>query len=517
MRISGFLFGIVGFVALILLTGVCALFSYNFTRDGVVDLWDGGIQVESLGEVGQALLNPEDFEAQTDDATPSGTTAPLIIPSITPVSTVAPTQADTGVAVVSTAVVDEVEVVPAEATPEESIPTEQFASEIWGNPREVNILLMGIDEREGFDNENAYRTDTMMVLHIDPVRRTAGVISFPRDLYVDIPNYGQNRLNRANYIGDLNFYPDNQGPGLLMETLNSNFGIRIDYYVMINFTVFETVVDRIAPNGIEICVDQYINDPTYPDAGFGTIHVEFQVGCQNLTGERLLQYARTRKTEGGDIDRTERQQEVIEATRQHVISAGGIQNFITQIGGLWSDLAGSYRTNLTLSEITGLALLMNEVTDISYRSLDPGYWLPQTLENGDQVLIPIPSDIQQLIQETFYPSAAISAGDYRALAEQENVTVRVYNNTTIAGLAGNTREFLIGQGISIDQVGNMPTPDNTLTTIYYYNTGRNTALYLASVLGLPSDRVERGREGLAVDGVIVAAGTDMPTIVSGGQ
>ena len=512
MRISGFLFGIIGFVALIALTGICALFSYNFTRDGVVDLWAGGIQVESIGEVGQAILNPEDFEAETVATDIPATDAPLVIPSITPIASVAPTQSDNTVAGIATSVVD----VTAEPTVE-TIPTEQFASEIWSNPREVNILLMGIDEREGFTSDNAYRTDTMMVLHIDPVRRTAGVISFPRDLYVDVPNYGQNRLNRANYIGDLNFYPDNQGPGLLMETLNANFGIRIDYYVMINFTVFETVIDRIAPSGIEICVDQYINDPTYPDAGFGTIEVEFQVGCQNLTGERLLQYARTRKTEGGDIDRTERQQEVIEATRQHVLSAGGIQNFVTQMGGLWSDLAGSYRTNLNLSQITGLALLMNEVDDIIYTSITPGYWLPQTLENGDQILVPIPSEIQQLIQETFYPSAALSTGDYRALAEQENVAVRVYNNTTISGLAGNTREYLLGQGVSVDQVGNMPTPNNTLTTIYYYNTGRNTALYLATVLGLPNDRVERGREGLATDGIIIAAGTDMPDIISGGQ
>lgn len=513
MRISGFLFGIIGFVALIALTGVCALVSYNFTRDGVIDLWDGGIQVESIGEVAQAISNPADFESQTVSTDIPQTDAPLVIPSITAISSVVPTQSDTGnteVAIVATSI---------DATPEptmEAIPTEQFASAIWGDPREVNILLMGIDERAGFTNENAYRTDTMMVLHIDPVRRSAGLISFPRDLYVDVPNYGQNRLNRANYIGDLNFYPDNQGPGLLMETLNSNFGIRINYYVMINFTVFETVIDRIAPNGIEVCVDQYINDPTYPDAGFGTIEVEFQVGCQNLTGERLLQYARTRKTEGGDIDRTDRQQEVIEATRQHVLSAGGIQNFVTQIGGLWSDLAGSYRTNLNLTEITGLAGLMNEVEDISYTSIPPGYWLPQTLENGDQILVPIPSQIQQLIQETFYPSAALSSTDLRALAQAENVAVRVYNNTTISGLAGNTREYLIGLGVSVDAVSNMPTPDNSLTTIYYYNTGRNTALYLASVLGLDSDRVERGREGLAVGGIIIAAGTDMPNIISGG-
>ncbi|MEL6527501.1 MAG: LCP family protein, partial [Chloroflexota bacterium] len=354
--------------------------------------------------------------------------------------------------------------------------TTEFASERWSDPREINILLMGIDERTGFTNERAYRTDTMMVLHIDPVRQTAGVISFPRDLYVTVPNYGQNRLNRANYIGDGDAYPDGAGPGLLMETINTNFGIRVDYYVMINFTVFETVVDRLAPNGVEVCVDEYIYDPTYPDEGFGTLEVEFQVGCQPLDGQRLLQYARTRKTEGGDIDRNERQQQVIEATRQHVMSAGGVVNFITQIGPLWNDLAGSYRTNLTLSEATSLAWLMNDIEDITYTSLGPGYWLPETLENGDQILIPVPSEIQNLIQQTFYPGATLTLSDYRALAEEENVPVRVFNGTNIAGLAGETREYLIGSGVAIESVGNMPSPsDNQTTVVQYYGTSRNTA------------------------------------------
>lgn len=510
MRISGFLLGIVGFIALIALTGVCALFSYSFTRQGVIDAWAGGIYIESVGEVAQALINPANFEQENATEIPEGTNAPVVIPSITPIATIAVTGDATNEAVSVDVQATEI-VVPTEII----IPTEQFVSEIWGNPREVNILLMGIDEREGFTTEAAYRTDTMMVLHINPVSRSAGLISFPRDLYVNVPDYGQNRLNNANYIGDNNFYPDNQGPGLLMETLNSNFGIRIDYYVMINFTVFEAVIDHIAPNGIEICVDEYINDPTYPDAGFGTIQVEFQIGCQQLDGEHLLQYARTRKTSGGDIDRTERQQEVIEATRQYIVSAGGIQNFVTNIGALWTDLAGSYRTNLTLSEITGLALLMSDVEDISYNSLTPGYWLPQTLENGDQVLIPVPSAIQQLIQETYYPGAALSLADLKARADEENVDIRVYNNTLTQGLAGNTREFLLANGIGVEEVWNMPEPDDSETRLQYYGTGRNTAIYLAAIFGIPNSQIVRGNDGLSASGVVVVVGSDMPEIISG--
>src|SRR5690606_13401991 len=149
-----------------------------------------------------------------------------------------------------------------------------------------------------------------------------------------------------------------------------------------------TVVDRLAPQGIEVCPSQYILDDHYPDAGFGTMVVEFQPGCQQLDGARLLQYARTRATQGGDLDRAARQQVVIEAVRSYVLSAGGVQNVLTRIGPLWNDLAGSYRTNLTLDELTGLGFLMNEISreNIHDRVIGPGYVDPSSTADGRQIL-----------------------------------------------------------------------------------------------------------------------------------
>jgi polyisoprenyl-teichoic acid--peptidoglycan teichoic acid transferase len=506
MRISSWFAGILGFVGLILMTGLCSVIFYSTARDGVITLWEGGVRVQSIAEFAQAFTNPQDFEVlPTATIPPAASDGLVVIPSITPMATISSETVPTSTPTPS-----------AEATQ----PIIENTSEPrYTDPREVNILLMGIDERIGFDSDRAYRTDTMIVLHVDPVRRTAGVISFPRDLWIEIPAFNTfDRLNNANYLGDINAYPGGGGPALLMETLNRSFGVRIDYYVMVNFTVFETVVDRLAPQGIQVCPNAYIYDDHYPDAGYGTIIVEFQPGCQGLDGTRLLQYARTRATEGGDLDRAARQQEVIEALRSHVLSAGGIQTFLTQIGPLWNDLAGSYRTNLTLDQLTGLGFLMNEISreNIHYRVIGPGYVDPGATVDGRQILIPQHSMIQQLIQETFYPDLTLTVADLQARAATENAEIRIFNATDIAGLASSTREYLIGQGASnIVEVGNLPAPTNENTVIRDYGGGRSTALWLAALLGVSQDRVQRGSDGMVASGVVVIVGPDLQARISG--
>ena len=246
------------------------------------------------------------------------------------------------------------------------------------------------------------------------------------------------------------------------------------------------------------------------------MRVEFQPGCQQLDGTHLLQYARTRKTANSDLDRTKRQQEVIEATRNYILSSGGVQNFIAQIGPLWSELSGSYRTNLTLNQITSLALLMNDIDKPEYNSIGVGYVTPTTLTDGRQVLLPANSAIQDLIQQTFYPGVTLTLAEYRSRAEAEKADVRVFNNTNISGLASNTREFLLAYQLQVVEVGNMPDIRNQPTMIRDYGGARNTALYLATLLNLPTTRIERGADGLAASGVIVVAGSDMEAIISGG-
>src|SRR5204862_5039824 len=119
-------------------------------------------------------------------------------------------------------------------------------------------------------------------------------------------------INTANSTGDSQGYPGG-GPALAMETVHQALGITIDKYILINFDVFITLVQTVAPDGVQVCINQVIDDDHYPDAGLGTIHVHFDPGCQVLDAEHLLQYARTRATAGSDFDRAGRQQDVLRA------------------------------------------------------------------------------------------------------------------------------------------------------------------------------------------------------------
>lgn len=510
MRIPAWLLGLMAFGALFAFTGVCAVTSYAFTRDQVVNLWDSGIQVESPAEVLRAFTNPD---AAQPTPTPTSGVPVIAMASVTPFPTAALDGATSApdAAGESTEVVN-VQDVSLQATAAPTLdPTENLR---WNDPRQVRILLMGIDQRAGLEAERAYRTDTMILVNVDPVRNTAGVISFPRDLWVDIPDTNSKaRINTANYVGDLNAYPGGGGPALAMETIRANFGLRVDYFVQVNFTVFETVVDIIAPNGVEVCPPERIFDDRYPDSANGYITVDIPAGCQRLNGETLLQYARTRRTQGSDFDRARRQQDTLDALRRELLSAGGVQNFITQIPALFNELSGSFRTNLTVEEIIGLGLELNEIDDIEYLVIGEQFVTIGQNPEGDDVLFPVFSRINDAVQRVLFPEQGVTQADLRQRALAENAPIYVYNGTDISGLAGRTREYLIGNfQVAVTDVGNTPT-NITLTEIRNYSGGEATAEWLAAVLGVPVSRIVPGTDGAVATGVMVVAGTDMPAII----
>ena len=501
MRIPGWFLGLFGFLSLIVMTGICAFAFYSGMRSQVIQAWDRGLQVDSPAQIVQALINPSEFSTPTRTALDA-------TPTITPISLLpSPTlQAQA----------------PAAAEPsltprtQPAATLDPLAQYRWDDPRQIRILLLGIDERRGFDTDRAYRTDTIILLNIDPVRRTAGLISFPRDLWVSIPNFSQERINTANFIGDNVNYPGGGGPRLLMDTIAANFGVKVDRYVRINFTVFERVVEAIAPSGVEICVREAIDDPTYPDAGYGTIRVTFQPGCQTLDSTRLLQYARTRKTQGGDFDRARRQQEVLDALRAQVLSAGGVVNFLGQIPTLWNELADSYDTNMALDELIRLGFLMGEIPaeNIQFKVIDQNYIASfGKAPDGSDVLIPNTGAIAALIQSVLYPRPEVTQGDLFARAQAENQPIRVFNGTDIAGLASRVQEWLIGRGVSVEGIGNAPSHGGQPTLIKNYGTGRWTAEYLADLMGLPPNRIVPGTDGLATNGVVIVVGPDVQALL----
>ena len=173
-------------------------------------------------------------------------------------------------------------------------------------PPPMDILVVGMDSR---GNEGAVaRTDSIMVINVDADRVKVSVLSIPRGLFVNVPNYGSQMINTVNFLGEV----DQAGTGmaLLSQTIQQNFGIEIDGYIRMDFAGFEAMVDAVG--GVDIDVEYIVEDYAYPTHDYGTIQVRFDTGWQWMDGERALIYARTRHGDD-DYRRAERQQQVLAA------------------------------------------------------------------------------------------------------------------------------------------------------------------------------------------------------------
>ena len=480
-------------------TALCATGAYLVAQQFAIDLGDSGVQV--------ALADFDTFAATQ----PTPTVQPTAAPTESAEAAASETPSEDLTATEETDSAGEGRNVEADFT----TTPDALADVPEVEPGRLNILLLGIDQRIGFDTDKAYRSDTMMLISVNTISKQVGIISIPRDLWVDIPGFQPNRINTANQLGDAYEYPGGAGPALAAATVQQNFGIKVDKYIRINFNVFETVVNTLAPDGIEICITEEIHDPSYPDEGYGFLDVRFEAGCQTLNAERLLQYARTRKTQGGDFDRAMRQQQVLKAAQAQFLSVGGIANFLTSIPTLYEELSDSVVTNLTLNDILALGRLASEIqTDnITSAVIDTRQVQLGKSPAGDDILYPDIGSIQRLITDTLYPQPPATLAELRTRSENENPNFVVYNNTDIAGLASRTQEWLIGK-IEVDGVGNVPEPTNTVTRIIDYGNNPWTVRYLARLLELPDERIEPGRDGLIQNGVMLVVGEDIQSKLS---
>jgi LCP family protein required for cell wall assembly len=507
MRIPGWLF-LVGLTVFVLGTALCAVVSFTAARQVPISLVDSGVkEIPSLPQFVQLAV------ARDLDSLRVQPSAGIDLASV-PTLTAQPTAEPTGDALAQASPTPSAETISAAAAPPTAT-LDPLADYAITDPRRVNILLLGIDQRRG--EAGPFRTDTIIVVSLDPVRKTAGMLSIPRDLYVSIPGFVQDRINNANAIGEANAYPGG-GPALAARTIRESLGINVEKYVVVNFDLFTTMVDLVAPDGVEVCPTERIDDEYYPDGSYGFMRVTFEAGCQPLQAEQLLQYARTRHG-NSDFDRAARQQEVIKAVRDQVLTAGGVANFIGQAPRLWDELSDSYQTNMSLEELIGLALL---VQDIPRESITSGVIGAQQTSfartaDGQDVLIPNYGAIRSLLQQVFNPQVSeMTLSDLRTRAEAENASIVVYNNTNVAGLAGQTRDWLTSRQVTVSNVGNMPTPDGSATIIRDYTGKTWTARYLAALMNLPGERIQSGTDGLTSEDVMIVVGSDMQPLLTGG-
>ncbi|MCA1060807.1 LCP family protein [Rossellomorea aquimaris] len=204
----------------------------------------------------------------------------------------------------------------------------------------VNVLLLGVDSR----GEEQSRTDTIMIAQYDPENEKARLVSLMRDIYVDIPDHGKWKLNTSYFLG---------GPELLRQTLKENFDIDVQYYALVDFKGFQNVVDVLAPNGIEMNVEKPMSEK---------INVSLEPGLQTLDGEELLGYARFRHDAEGDFGRVERQQKVINALKDELLSLNGV----SKLPKLMGTISPYIETNIGGMDRIGLVkeFILNPVNNI---------------------------------------------------------------------------------------------------------------------------------------------------------
>ncbi len=269
---------------------------------------------------------------------------------------------------------------------------------VWTGSERINLLLLGIDQRG--QGGGPWRTDTMIILTVDPETKTAGMISIPRDLWVPIWAYDvENRINTAHYYGDARDYPGG-GPALARDTVAYNLGIPIHHYVRLNFSAFETLVDEIG--GIDVYVEKTINDRRYPDENYGYDPFYLEAGQHHLDGETALKYARSRHGTS-DFDRAQRQQKVIQAIRDQVVQFDQLPRLISKAPSLLEQLGDAVRTDLTLEQVKMLAQLASTIPpeNIHGAVIDQTYTLPYVTDTGAQVLIPLRAKIGELYESFF--------------------------------------------------------------------------------------------------------------------
>lgn len=286
---------------------------------------------------------------------------------------------------------------PPEATP---APT-QTPVPSWDNGR-VNILLLGVDQRPCEETGGAWRTDTMILVGIDPETKTAAMVSFPRDLWVEIPTVGANRLNAAHFFGDAYDYPGG-GPALAKRTIQDNFAVPVHYYARINFDGFRQVIDALG--GIDIKVEEQIWDDRYPTDDCQYQTVQFDVGEYHMDGEQALKYARSRHYTS-DFDRARRQQQVLFAMFDKATSL----SVIPRLPDLWASKDEAVQTDLSLIEVMKLARLGMQLDRDNIRRgvIDESMTHNMMTDKGWQVLNWDREKVGALLRDLFVTGGSVS-------------------------------------------------------------------------------------------------------------
>lgn len=335
--------------------------------------------------------------------------------------------------------------------------------------RPVNVLVMGVDapldlpESAPVDDVFAGRSDTMLLVHLDPAAQSVSVLSIPRDTQVEIPGLGIEKINYANVAGG-----EKMAAQVVSRTLN---GVTIDRYARVSTGAFRELVDLMG--GVEVYVPERME---YEDKT-QKLKIDLQPGQQNLNGEQAEQFARFRNDANGDIGRVQRQQQVIRALREKLSSPTTIARIPQAI-----ELFQKYiDTNLTIEEMLALADFGLDLEQKDFRMV----MLPGRFSTADESLASYwlldSAAKDQVMQEHFDVSSIASVTQQH---DPKDLRVAVQNASGNPQLGSQVAAYLQGQGFNSVYVIEDSTETQIQTQIIAQRGDLQGAEMLGTVLGL---------------------------------
>ena len=373
--------------------------------------------------------------------------------------------------------------------------------EPWDGTSRVNVLVMGLDYRDWEEGETP-RTDTMILLTFDPLNKTAGIVSIPRDLWVSIPGFEYAKINTAYYLGEVYNLPGG-GAALAARTVEEFLGVPVPYYAQVDFQAFVDFVDHI--EGVKLTLEESI----VLDRRGVDNSVTIDAGTSTFPGEYALAYVRTRSGEGGDFDRAARQQQVIIGIRDRILEFDMMPKLVARAPEIYTDLSAGINTNLSLNQVIRLAwsALEVEAEDISQVVIGSEYITIGKSDDELDILKPIPDKIRLLRDDVFGTGGVlgpVAEGDSDILIAEESARIAVYNGSYQSDLHTVTSNWFKEQGLNV--VDESPTDAAVYSQIFVYNSKPYALQWLSNTLGVTTNNIYNYYDPNAENDIVVILG-----------
>jgi len=351
---------------------------------------------------------------------------------------------------------------------------ESADKQLKGEDRDrINILLLGMG---GKQHDGGYLTDTIMLVSLEPSTKKVAMLSIPRDLTVPIEGLGWRKINNINAFAEV----ENRDSGGLAvsQAISDILELPIDYYFRVDFEGFINIINELG--GIKINVKNALEDPLYPIMGAEDAepyesrfeHLYIPAGWQEMDGELALKYARSRHAyggEGSDFARAKRQQKILEAVKDKLLSKYIIFKPL-MIKNIINQVQEHVSTNLQIWEIVKAWDMFKDISgsNIINKVLDnspSGLLVDMITSDGAYILTPRSGDfaeIQYLVHNIFSDAPQ----KYQAQVKVEKASVEIRNGTWINGLASQTSMDLEKYGFNIIRVGNSSRQNFQKSVIY---------------------------------------------------